>query len=66
MRIRVILPVCVALVVLGSVAPARAEKPLDLGKTKFKEIAKYLNLTAEQETKIKQAGFLYSESRCGC
>lgn len=33
--------------------PAGAEKPPDLGKTKFKEIAKYLNLTAGQQKQIK-------------
>ena len=34
--------------------PANAEKPLDLGKTKFKEIARFLNLTADQQKTIKR------------
>ncbi len=38
---------------LGFAVPAGAEKPLDLGKTKFKDIAKYLNLTSDQQKKIK-------------
>lgn len=36
------------------VVPAGAEKPLDLGKTKFKDVAKYLNLTGDQQKKIKR------------
>ncbi len=40
---------CLCLAIL----PAAAGKPIDLGKTKFKDIAKYLNLTAEQQQKIR-------------
>jgi hypothetical protein len=53
MRIQPIVTFCVAFAWLAVVVPASAEKPLDLGKTKFKEIAKYLNLTGEQQPKIK-------------
>jgi len=45
--------VCCAAAWLVFALPAGAGKPLDLGKTKFKEIAKYLNLTADQQQKIK-------------
>jgi Spy/CpxP family protein refolding chaperone len=38
---------------LSAVLPASATKPPDLGRTKFKDIAKYLNLTADQQAKIK-------------
>ena len=34
--------------------PANVGKPLDLGKTKFKEIARFLNLTADQQKTIKR------------
>ncbi len=44
---------CCAFALLAVAMPARAEKPLDLGRTKFKDIVKYLNLTAEQQQKIK-------------
>ncbi len=52
MRSLRIVAICLAVSWIA-VTAARAEKPLDLGKTKFKEIAKYLNLTAEQQAKIK-------------
>ena len=38
---------------LGAAAALSADKPPDLGKTKFKDIVKYLNLTPDQQTKIK-------------
>ncbi len=53
MRSRGIAVLFVVVAWIGFAGPARADKTLDLGKTKFKEIAKYLNLTAEQEAKIK-------------
>lgn len=45
--------VAVALIWCLVGAGARAEKPLDLGRTKFKDIAKYLDLTREQQAKVK-------------
>jgi hypothetical protein len=43
----------IVLWLLIGVSPAFAEKVPDLGKTKFKEIAKYLALTSEQQLKVK-------------
>ncbi len=44
---------CVLLWLGGAMSAAAAEKTPDLAKTKFKDIAKYLNLTPEQQQKIK-------------
>ncbi len=43
----------IVLWLMAAVSPAFAEKVPDLGKTKFKEIAKYLALTPEQQAKVK-------------
>jgi Spy/CpxP family protein refolding chaperone len=43
---------CVLLWLAAASAPS-AEKPPDLGKTKFKDIARYLNLTSDQQARIK-------------
>ena len=53
MRAGRLVALSLALVWIALAVPARAEKPLDLGKAKLKEIAKFLNLTAEQEAKVK-------------
>ncbi len=51
-RRRLFISLC-ALAWLSVNTAAGADKVPDLGRTKFKEIAKYLNLTAEQQQKIK-------------
>jgi len=38
---------------LGATGVGSAEKPPDLGRTKFKDIAKYLDLTPDQQEKIR-------------
>jgi hypothetical protein len=53
MRRNGVIAVYLAFAWVAFAMPVGAEKPLDLGKTKFKEIAKYLNLTADQQQKIK-------------
>src|SRR5512133_3370226 len=54
MRLRTTLPgAAFSLVLLFVALPAVAEKVPDLGRTKFKDIAKYLNLTSDQQGKIK-------------
>ncbi len=45
--------VACAVFALSLPSPARADKTPDLGKTKFKDLAKYLDLTSEQQAKIK-------------
>jgi hypothetical protein len=49
---RVMTALCVALWLASGPAGA-GEKPPDLGKAKFKDLAKYLSLTAEQQAKIR-------------
>ncbi len=46
--------VVAALVCVAASGIARAEKPPDLGRTKFKDIVKYLNLTSDQQEKVKR------------
>jgi hypothetical protein len=53
MRSRALIAACFALAWLAVTVPAFAEKPPDLARTKFKEIAKYLNLTTGQQVTIK-------------
>ncbi len=53
MRMKALAVASLALVWLAVGAPVRAGKPIDLGKTKYKEIAKYLDLTPSQEKTIK-------------
>ncbi len=53
MRMKVGLAGLCLLAWLSAPSPASAAKPPDLAKTKFKDIAKYLNLTADQQAKIK-------------
>ncbi len=51
-NVRLVAVACAVFVV--SLSPvARADKTPDLGKTKFKDLVKYLDLTSEQQVKIK-------------
>ncbi len=53
-RLRIVLAaVCVAGWLAAAMPSAAADKVPDLGKTKFKDIAKYLSLTSDQQQKIK-------------
>lgn len=53
MKSKALLVACFALAWLAWSMPALAEKPPDLGRTKFKDIVKYLNLSTEQQPTIK-------------
>jgi hypothetical protein len=43
-----------AVLCVSSIGLVAAGKPPDLGRTKFKDIAKYLDLTTEQQDKIRR------------
>jgi Spy/CpxP family protein refolding chaperone len=53
MRKNTILAGLCVLLWLAATSALSAEKTPDLGKTKFKDIAKYLNLTPDQQARIK-------------
>jgi Spy/CpxP family protein refolding chaperone len=53
MRKNTILAGLCVLLWMAAAPAASAEKTPDLGKTKFKDIARYLNLTPDQQARIK-------------